>query len=397
MTDRYPPFYEGGYELNCHQVTEGLRTRGHTLLVLTTAFGLKARAVDGHIQRILHSHDRSERRGLSRRTIQVQQSCQTLQNYWIARRLAEQVKPDLAFVWHMLAASILPILAMQDLGIPTVFRIGSHWLLHCKEECVDEGNRLKKWYRSGLMGFRRFEELEFDAAIIVTETLKQSYQQAGFDIENAVVIPNGIPGEWIRQQSPRCRSHNEPMRLLYAGRLEANKGPDVAIKAVEHLVKVRGHRNVCLDLVGDGQSDYVDKLKQLITSSGLQDVVRLAGFWPRSELVHHYAQYDLLLFTTPRWEGFGTTIVEAMAQGLTVIASDIGGPRDIIEDGRNGLLVAPNEPIELADAIEKIISAPSLAAELGSAAIRTVRQKYTRDSVLDQYETFLESVTGRYN
>jgi glycosyltransferase involved in cell wall biosynthesis len=393
LTDRYPPFYEGAYELNCHQVTEGLRARGHTVVVLTTTFGVATRTVDGHVHRTLHFLNLRYRGMLHRRWMQLRLFFRTRQNYRMARRLAEEINPDLAFVWNAEAVSILPILAMQDLGIPTVFRVGSHWLVHRWNEYVKEPNRIKRWYRASLIGFRQFEELEFDAAIVVSETLKQSYRQAGFNVENAVVIPSGIPSEWIAQQTPSHQSPNGPIRLLYVGRLEAEKGPDVAVRAVEHLIKVQGYRNVCLDLVGNGRPEYIEALKQLITTSNLQNIVRLTGFLPRLELIQRYSDYDVLLFPTPRWEGLPMTVIEAMAQGLIVIASDIGGPRDIIENGRNGFLVTPNEPIELADAIGKIIETPSLASEVSLAAIRTVRQKCTFDRMLDHYEAFLESCT----
>jgi glycosyltransferase involved in cell wall biosynthesis len=224
---------------------------------------------------------------------------------------------------------------------------------------------------------------------MVSETLKQSYRRAGFNVENTVVIPSGIPDAWIAQQLPRRRSVDGPIRLLYAGRLEAEKGPDVAMRAVEHLVEVRGHHNVCLDLVGKGSPEYTEMLKRLVTSRNLQDIVRLIGFLPRSELVQRYASYDMLLFPTLRWEGLPMTIIEAMAQGLTVIASNIGGPSDIIEDRENGVLVPPNDPIALAEAIESIVRTPDLAVDIGSAAIRTVRQRYTFDRMLDRYEAFV--------
>jgi glycogen(starch) synthase len=391
LTNRYPPFFEGAYELNCHQVAEGLQARGHTLIVLTTTFGVKAKVVDGYVHRLLSYHDSYYRGRLHRRAIQFRLFFQRLRNCWITRRLAEETSPDLVFIWF--STSILPILTVQDLGIRTVFRVGAHWLVHLKNEYVGECSRLKRWCRSGLIGFRRFEELEFGAAIMVSETLKESYRQAGFNVENAVVIPSGIPDGWIAQQPPGRPSLSEPIRLLYVGRLEAEKGPDVAVRAVEHLIKVRGHRNLYLDLIGNGRPEFIETLKRLIVSSSLQSVVRLLGFLPRSELIQRYSEYDILLFPTLRWEGLPMTIIEAMSQGLPVIASDIGGPRDIIEHGRNGFLVTPNDPAELAGAIEKIIKTPSLAAEIGWAAIQTVRQKYTFDKMLDQYEAFLESVT----
>jgi glycosyltransferase involved in cell wall biosynthesis len=115
------------------------------------------------------------------------------------------------------------------------------------------------------------------------------------------------------------------------------------------------------------------------------------------EVIQQYEDSDILLFPTLNLEGFGMAIIEAMAKGLTVIASDIGGPRDIIENGRNGFLVAPNNPTEFADAIEKVIQEPSLASEIGMAAIQTVRQKYTFDHMLNQYEMHLLSLLGESN
>jgi len=392
LTDRYPPFYEGGYELNCHQVTEGLIARRHEATVITSTFGLTAQAVNGHVHRVLRLLNTNYQGRLRRRWIQLKRLFQARQNYQLARRLAKEINPDLAFVWHLQGTSILPILAVQDLGIRTVFRIGSHWLIQDKQVYVDEHSRSKRCYRSGLIGFRRFEELKIDSGIVVSETLKQSYHQANFNIKNMVVIPSGIPSEWIAERTSVRPSAEKPLRLLYAGRLEALKGTDVALGAMEHLVEVRNFNNVSLDLIGNGEPEYVENLKRRIGSSNLQEFVRLKGFLPRLQLLQHYGQYDVFLFPTTEREGLPMTVIEAMSQGVPVIASDIGGPKDIIEDGGNGLLVPPNEPAKLAEAIEKIISAPSLAAEIGSAAIQTVRQKYTSDRMLDQYETVLEGL-----
>jgi glycosyltransferase involved in cell wall biosynthesis len=108
-------------------------------------------------------------------------------------------------------------------------------------------------------------------------------------------------------------------------------------------------------------------------------------------LNQRYSDYHALLLPSLRWEGLPNTVIEGMAKGLTVIASNIGGPRDIIENGQNGLLVPPNEPLKLAAVIKELIDTPSLAADLGSSAIQTVRQKYTSEQMLDQYEAFVGS------
>jgi glycogen(starch) synthase len=394
LTDLYPPFYEGAYELNCQQVTDGLRARRHTVVVLTTTYGLAAPAVNGHVHRILHFCSLRYRGVFHRRWMQLRLFFQTRQNYRITRRVTEETNPELAFIWNAEAVSILPILAVQDWGVPTIFRIGSHWLVHRWNEYVKEPSRLKRWYRASLMGFRSFAELEFDAAILVSETLRQSHRQAGLNIKTTAVIANGVPEEWIARHPGSHRKSDGMVRLLFAGRLEAEKGPDVAVQAVEHLVKVRGYHNVCLDLAGKGQKRYLEALNQYIVANGLQRFVRLIGFLPREELIQRYSEYDVFLFPSLRWEGFGLTIIEAMSQGVPVVASDIGGPKDIIEDGQNGFLVTPGEPLELADAIEKLIKTPLLAAEVALAAIEAVRQKYIFDAMLDRYEVFLESLTS---
>jgi glycogen(starch) synthase len=392
LTDRYPPFYEGAYELNCQHVTDALRTRGHRLTVLTTTYGVESPMVDGHVHRLLHSVYRPYRGRWQRRIAQVRELIYGQHNYRIARRLARQIAPDLVFVWNMQIASILPVLAVQDAGYPTVFRIGSHWPVHQKREYVDEPSAPKRWYRAALMGFRRFEELRLVHAIMVSETLKESHRRAGFDVKRMVVIPTGIPAQWIAAQPPHRPSRDGQVRLLYAGRLEVEKGTDVAVQAIEHLTYMCGHHHVCLDLAGRGQPAYVERLREMVAAAHLEKHVRLLGFLPREELLARYPEYDALLFTSLRWEGFPTTIVEAMAKGLVVIASDIGGPQDIVVDGQNGFLVPPNEPGALADAIERVIRAPAVAAEMGRTAIQTVRQQHTFERMLNEYEAYLESV-----
>lgn len=392
LTDHYPPLHVGSYELNCQLVTEGLQARGHTPVVVTSRFGLQGGAVEGYAHRILHWVDLISTGGIDRRAMQYRLLLAGLKNYRITRRFARQFNPDLVFVWHLLSTSILPILAVQDLNLPTVFRIGSHWLIHLKKEYAEEPRRLKRWYRSGLLGFRQFEELKLNAAIMVSESLRQSYQQAGFNIGNAAVIPSSIPGEWIAPHPPKQPLPTDPLRLLYVGRLEPQKGPEVVIKAMEILLARPECQNVYLDMAGEGRPEYVQKLQHLITAANLQHAVRFIGFVPRLELMRRYATYQALLFPTLRWEGLPMSIIEAMSQGLTVIASDIGGPKDIIKSGQNGFLVTPNQPQAFAGAVEQIIKNPALGTSIGRAAIETVHRQHTFETMLDQYETFLKTV-----
>lgn len=390
LTDHYPPHYEGGYELVCRDVSEWLRKRGHRVTVLTSTYGVREPAMGGHVHRLLCFHSMQHTGRLARRLAQIKQFVHSQQNYRITRNLIEQLRPDFVFVWNLQGTSITPVFAAQDLDVPSVFQFGSHWLVDAKLDYVDEPTGLQRVYRAGLIGFRSFKRLKLDAAIIVSESLKRSYLDAGFDIERLVVIPNAIRDEWIAPSPPRRSMPERELRLLYVGRFEAVKGTGVALEALAYLVNERGH-DVRLEMVGRGEPKYVGDLRAFVEAEALTGRVKFTDFMPLENLMRYYGQHDVLLFPTPRREGFGMVAIEAMSQGVPVIASDIGGPNDIIVDGETGYLVAPGQPAALADAVERLVVAPGRVVEMGRAAWQAVDQKYRLSVVLKRYEAFLTS------
>lgn len=404
LTDRYPPYFEGGYEVMCQQIADGLCQRGHQVQVLTTSFGIPAPRVEGHIQRTLHflrvdpqnTLSLRQQQLLSLRQQQFRFARMAKENYRIARHTLKQVQPDIVFIWNIEGASIMPALAAQDMGLCCVYEQQSHWLIHNLHNYT-RIPRLKRWYKSALIGFRRFEELQVKNAIFVSESLRQSHLQAGFAIENPAVIPNGLTSEHIPPEFDMAvRNHRDVLRLLFVGRIESEKGPDIAVQAVKHLVE-RGFHNLSLDIIGRGEDDEVDSLKRYIAENQLEGVVRLRGFMPRAALLKHYSEYHILLFPSLQWEGHPVTIIEAMANGLTVIASDIGGPRDTITDETDGFLVIPGNTEALADAVQRLLTNPELLDQVGARAAETVRRHYTFEATLDRHESFLQSVAGQFS
>jgi glycosyltransferase involved in cell wall biosynthesis len=391
LSDRYPPYYDGGHELICQQAVDGLIEKGHDVTALTSDFGIEQPKTENHVHRQLHFLKPPAGNGLTRRISQFKQIIQARQNYARTYHLAMELKPDFGFAWQIKATTILPALALQDLGINTVFRVGSRWLLYEKKDYVDEPNRLKKKYRSWLLGFRHFEELKLDHVIFVSDSLKKSYLQAGIKAECPITIPNGLPVEWIQEPKRLRKNVNEPLKMVYAGRLEMRKGTDIAVQALSALVKSKKNGLFSLDLIGKGQEDYVKNLKQSIRANSLQKYVNIIDFLPRPELNKKYADYDVFLLPSEE-EGFPNSVIEAMAKGLIVISTEIGGPTDIIENGRNGLLVPPNDATKLKMAIEKVFHDPALAVSISSEAIQTVRQKFTESIMMDRYEAVFRSI-----
>lgn len=389
LSDRYPPQYEGAYELNCEAVVNGLVARGHEATVLTTTYGVPGKAREGQVLRLLRHHVFGQT-GMRRRLAQLDFRAVAVENYRTTRQIAEQARPDLAFVWQMMSTSMLPVLAAQDVGLPTVLRLDGEWLINFHEWYVNEPVPYKRWFRAAMNGFRHFEELRLDHLIMAGEMLRDAHRRAGINVDGSVTILAAVPDEWIAAEPPP-RATDGRLRLLYAGRLTASKGVHVAIEALRRLVHEEHLHGVALDIVGRGDDAYARALGEAIAAQGLQGHVRLHGFMPREELIGAYREHDLLLLPTLGKEGLPVAMLEALAQGLPVLASDVTGPQDVIEHGQNGLLVPPNDPAALAQAIAGLAASPEQRTAMGRAGIATIRRNHTMKRMIDQYEQFLQS------
>jgi glycosyltransferase involved in cell wall biosynthesis len=193
--------------------------------------------------------------------------------------------------------------------------------------------------------------------------------------ERTTVIWNGF--DFPPATQPPARNGQRPVRLAVVGRLNARKGQDVAIRAVQ-LLRASGG-DVWLDIVGStfrGYEWYERELRELAQSLGLSDCVRFTGFldppWPA------YENADIVLVPS-RTEPFGNVAVEAMSLSRPVVASRVGGLPEIVDDGRTGLLVEPDEPESLARAIEELLMDPAAAARIGTEAAASVRERFRLD------------------
>ncbi|TFV90714.1 glycosyltransferase family 4 protein [Blastococcus sp. CT_GayMR16] len=171
-------------------------------------------------------------------------------------------------------------------------------------------------------------------------------------------------------QGPKSGSR----RLVVVGRLSAIKGQDIAIRATA-LVRKAGF-DATLTLVGDGYPGYedlVDGLHALAASEGVSDVTDFTGFQDPTPYV---ADADVVLMPS-RVESFGLVAVEALLLGRPVVATRIGGLPEVIKDGETGLLVDPDDPQALADAVIRLLSHPEEAAALGRAGLADARARFS--------------------
>jgi len=110
--------------------------------------------------------------------------------------------------------------------------------------------------------------------------------------------------------------------------------------------------------------------------------------------VHELLLTHRICVLISHWEGFGLALVEGMAAGCAVVASDVPGMREIITNGVDGLLVPPGNPAALADALERLLRDDALAIRLGAEARKTAISKYGRETMNARYEQLCLQLAG---
>ena len=164
---------------------------------------------------------------------------------------------------------------------------------------------------------------------------------------------------------------------LASGRI---KGFDLLLEAARLLL--RRHADLRLLMVGDGPRRPF--LEEQVDALGLRECARFTG--SLADVRVPLALLDVFIFPV-RWpEGFGLSLIEAMAAGRPVVATRAGAVPQIIEHGRHGLLVEPENPQALAEAVTTLLRDPAAAARLGQAAQQRVRERFSLERVADEVE-----------
>lgn len=222
------------------------------------------------------------------------------------------------------------------------------------------------------------QRLAYRAAHRVVANSKAAADQVaheGIARERVVMIPNGIDLERYAPAPPRSTRRI----VTTVANLRAEKGHDVLIAAAA-LVHAR-RPDAIFQLVGGGPMR--EALEQQARASGLGDVVRFLGHREDVPEVLHGSDVYVL---PSRSEAFPNGVVEAMAAGLPVVASNVGGIPELITDEQNGLLAPVGDANALADAILRLLGAPAEAATLAAAARRTIERGYSFDRMVRAFE-----------
>jgi D-inositol-3-phosphate glycosyltransferase len=185
--------------------------------------------------------------------------------------------------------------------------------------------------------------------------------------------------------------------LLQLGRMVPRKGIDNVIRSVAKLKQQNGQK-VKLLIVG-GNKEHMEesvcpeyrRLVEMAKSLGVADLVQFAGKKSRENLKFYYAAADVFI-TTPWYEPFGITPLEAMACGTPVIGSNVGGIKYSVLDGVTGALVPPNDPQVLAEKVNELIRDDNVLYQYGQNALAHVNHHFTWKNVATQMEAVYKTV-----
>jgi type III pantothenate kinase len=238
------------------------------------------------------------------------------------------------------------------------------------------------------LGIERDIVREVDRIVATCTDEAFELMRLGADRTKVHVVPCGVDLEHFRPSGPRddrTRRH----RIVYAGRLVERKGIGNIISALEHvpdceLVVAGGPPREALDADSEAR-----RLRGLAERHGVADRLVLRGRVSRDDLPALLRSADALV-TVPWYEPFGIAPLEAMACGIPVVASAVGGMIDTVVDGVTGRHVPPRDPERLAGVLREVLADPAGCAEQGRAGVRRTRQLYDWDRVavatLDVYE-----------
>lgn len=246
-----------------------------------------------------------------------------------------------------------------------------------------------------------------DVTVAVSRDTLSYFVSKGFSVRKSCVIYNGLDLEEI-DAVPQKRDllhkelslrTNSPIIGMIAHFYPSRKGMDIKghkvfIRAAEKVLE--NFKNAHFVIVGTDKlgGNYKSQVQEYVQRLGLDNRVHFLGL--RDDIPNILDSLRCLVLPSTVREGFGMVLIEAMARGIPVIGSNIGGIPEVIKDGETGLLVPPGDPDALAEAISFILSNPGKAKKMGIAGRRRVEENFTSEIMARNYESLFYQLVEKH-
>lgn len=237
-----------------------------------------------------------------------------------------------------------------------------------------------------LRATERFALRRADLVIPMSRFTYEAALQAGVRKDRIVVLPHPPP-PWDRPAATSTDAQANPIRVVSAGRLVPEKGFDELILAFAELAE--DHPDVVLEVAGDGPQR--GPLESLAMGLRIRERVTFHGWLSAQEMGRFFGGALVAVLPSRVEEGLPRMLLEAGMANCALVGTDLGGIRDIVEPGRTGILVPPNDPLAIADALRRLLRSPGEARRLGAAARARSLEYFAKR------ETALQSVRKQFN
>ncbi|MDY0964579.1 TIGR04063 family PEP-CTERM/XrtA system glycosyltransferase [Massilia sp. CFBP9026] len=318
----------------------------------------------------------------------------------LERRLSEiipQIKPDVLHAHSPSLNAIAALRAGKKFGIPVVYEVRAFW----EDAAVDHGTSSEGGLRYRLTRALETHALkQADAVTTICEGLRRDIVARGIPADKITVIPNAVDIDkfavgGVADQDLKTKLGLQGARLIgFIGSFYAYEGLDILLRAVPALAAERPDLRVLL--VGGGPEDA--RLRQLAKDLDIVDKVVFTGRVPHEQVQMYYDLLDVLVY--PRLSMRLTDLVtplkplEAMAQGRVLAASDVGGHKELIVDGKTGVLFKADDPQALAVKVGALIDAQAEWPALRAAGRQFVESERNWKASVGRYKSIYGRLTG---
>lgn len=286
--------------------------------------------------------------------------------------------------WINLIKSYSPQIINSHSAFPDLLNFLSKLRFGRKISSIRTVHTESNWFSNPILNYVFGEiifPIGFNSEISISESTKKILDKrtvAKLLKKRSKIIYNGISQDIIDypEQEEKLR-RNKIEQIITVGRLTEQKGYSYLLQAIS---LVKDSVSVHVLFLGDGPDKKY--LLEQIDVLHLNTIVKLLGF--HENALDYMSKSDLFV-SSSLWEGFPTVILEAMALGLPVIATDVSGSRELIKNNVTGLLVPPKDPVALAKAITSIINSPAHAVLFSKNAKNKVKD-FTIEKISKDYE-----------
>jgi glycosyltransferase involved in cell wall biosynthesis len=289
----------------------------------------------------------------------------------LARRL-RRLTPDLVHT-NSLKAGVYGSVAARLARVPIVW--------HVRDRIAED------YLPSTAVALVRGMTRHLPTAVVANSKATMATLEAGSD---PTVIYSVVP-EVMHRVAPLDRVNGRPMTYGIVGRLAPWKGQHLFLDAFARAFPDGAERAVLVGRSLFGEDAYERDLADLTRALGIAERVEFRGF--RSDVWAELSRLDVLVHASVTPEPFGQVILEGMAAGVPVIAARAAGPAEILEHGRTGILYEPNDALQLADSMRRMLD-PQLRDRLSAAARQEVR-RYEPDVVAAELQRLYDAVVSR--